>query len=244
MKALTSDSKLLLIDRSLIKGALTVLGLADNAVGLLVHGRPAGGHFEYSAGIFDNMAFEITQEAEVISRQADGLMPMGRVVLHLLDPATPGGYADYRGSYVGQGQRLALGANAAYLQRVRIGDTEFDLFGWGADIFFNIGPLTLEAEYNWYTQKMKSEDPDIDGDGWYVQGGYLFHRNIEVTARHQELDADSTVPDDRLRWTSFGFNIYVRDHNLKIQSDYTLKYEQGGNVFDNNVFQLQLQLDF
>ena len=38
--ALTSDSKLLLMDRSLIKDALTVLGFADNTVGVLVHGRP------------------------------------------------------------------------------------------------------------------------------------------------------------------------------------------------------------
>ena len=57
--ALTSDSKLLLIDRSLIKDALTVLGIADNTVGVLAHGRPLDGHLSYGFGIFDNLGFEI-----------------------------------------------------------------------------------------------------------------------------------------------------------------------------------------
>jgi hypothetical protein len=106
------------MDRSLIKGALTVFGLADNSIGLLAHGRPFGGHFEYSAGIFDNVAFEVLgEEIGAVSRRADGAMPMGRIVLHLLDPGTPGGYADYRGSYIGQGRRLDIGANAARLSK-------------------------------------------------------------------------------------------------------------------------------
>ena len=57
--ALTSDSKLLLMDRSLIKGALTVLGVTDNTVGILVHGRPLDGHLSYGFGIFDNIGFEV-----------------------------------------------------------------------------------------------------------------------------------------------------------------------------------------
>jgi hypothetical protein len=90
---------------------------------------------------------------------------------------------------------------------------------------------------------MKGDNPDVHGDGWYAQGGYLFHPAIEVVARYQELDADSSVPDDRLRWTSVGFNIYIREHNLKIQTDYTFRSEQG-NQLGNDVLQIQLQLDF
>ena len=57
--ALTSDSKLLLMDRSLIKNALTVWGITDNTVGLLLHGRPLDGHLSYGVGIFDNIGFWI-----------------------------------------------------------------------------------------------------------------------------------------------------------------------------------------
>ena len=56
--ALTSDSKLLLIDRSLIKDDLTAIGLADNTVGVLAFGRPGGGRFEFGAGVFDNLQFD------------------------------------------------------------------------------------------------------------------------------------------------------------------------------------------
>jgi hypothetical protein len=243
--ALTSDSKLLLMNRSLIKGALTVLGLADNAVGLLVHGRPLGGHLEYSAGLFDNVGFEISaDEIGSFAREADGLMPMGRVVFHALDPAPAGGYADYRGSYIGQGRRLSIGANAAYLSKARINEAQFDLYAWGADLFFNYGPLSLQAEYDRYTEDLPQGTPDINGDGWYAQGGYLFLQRFEVTARHEQLDPDSTDPDDGLKWTAVGINLYIREHNLKIQSDYTWREERGENRLSNNVFQLQLQVDF
>jgi hypothetical protein len=76
--ALTSDSKLLFMDRSLVKDALTAVGLADNTVGLLAHSRPAKGRFEISGGVFDNLAFE-TGGTGANARQADGAM-VGRSV--------------------------------------------------------------------------------------------------------------------------------------------------------------------
>ncbi len=240
--ALTSDSKLLLMDRTLIKDALTDLGLADNTIGLLIHGRPCGGQFEYAVGIFDNEKFEKIGTSG--TKESDQLMPAGRIVLHLLDPATPSdGYADYRESYICQGQRLAIGANSAYLGSAKDDDKKFDLYAWGVDFFFNRGPFTLQAEYDWFKEKMKGGDSDIQGYGWYVQGGYLCHRFIELAVRYQELEPDIHVSNDRLRWTSVGLNIYIREHNLKIQTDYTFKNEQGDDV-DKDVFQIQLQLDY
>jgi len=50
--ALTSDSKLLLMDRSKIKDELTVIGITDNTVGILFHGRPYDGHLSYGFGVF------------------------------------------------------------------------------------------------------------------------------------------------------------------------------------------------
>lgn len=240
--ALTSDSKLLVMDRSLVKDELTALGLADNTVGALAHGRPFGGRAEYAAGIFDNLQFE--QADAPTARQADGAMVMGRIVVHLVDPATPaGGYADYQSSYIGKGRRLSLGANAAYLSKARQGATEFDIHSWGGDVFFNTGALTLEAEYDRFEQAMPGGTPDIPGAGWYVQGGYLFRGVVELAARHQELDPNTGVTGNRLRWTTVGVNRYLREHRLKIQADYTFKREQV-SVVDNDVFQVQLQLDF
>jgi phosphate-selective porin O/P len=239
--ALTSDSKLLLQDRSLIKDALTTIGLADNTVGLLVHGRPFKARTEYSVGVFDNLQFEET--GSPTAKQANGAMLMGRIGVHLLDPAPARGYADYQSSYIGQGRRLSIGVNSAYLSKARAGD-EFDISAWGADLFFNARAFTVEGEYDSFVEA-KSVAPDVDGNGWYVQGGYLIHPLIELAARYQALDTDdnSGAFINTLRWTSVGFNTYLRGHGLKIQTDYTFKRERfNGN--GNDALQVQLQMDF
>lgn len=244
--ALTSDSKLLLMDRTLIKESLTTLGLTDNTIGVMVHGRPYEGHVEYAVGVFDNVAFERVGVAG--PRESDQLMPAGRLAFHLLDPAKPAdGYADYKESYIGEGQRLIIGLNSACLGSARDGANEFDLYAYGTDVFFNKGPVTLQAEYDQFVENMLLGNPDVDGDGWYVQGGYLLgcygQCAVEVAARYQVLDRDNTIANDRLNWSSVGLNMYIRDHNLKIQTDYTFKREQGIEI-DNDLFQTQLQLDY
>jgi hypothetical protein len=88
-------------------------------------------------------------------------------------------------------------------------------------------------------------NPDLTGDGWYVQGGYvvgcLGKTLFELAARHEQLNPENSA--ERLCWTSIGFNVYIHDHNLKIQTDYTFRDERANDV-DNDVFQVQLQLDF
>jgi hypothetical protein len=133
--------------------------------------------------------------------------------------------------------------NSAYLSKARAGD-EFDISAWGADLFFNARAFTVEGEYDSFVEA-KSVAPDIDGNGWYVQGGYLIHPLIELAARYQELDTDdnSGAFVNTVRWTSVGFNTYLRGHSLKIQTDYTFKRELfNGN--GNDALQVQLQMDF
>lgn len=240
--ALTSDSKLLFMDRSLIKDALTDLGMADNTIGLLWHGRPYGGQYEYAVGIFDNIAFErIGSDGP---RNSHELMPAGRFVINFLDPATPpDGYADYMGSYLCEGERLALGFNAAYLGHAEDEDLDekFDLWAWGTDIFYNSGCFTFESEFDGFKRSVFG-DEDVVGYGWYVQAGYIYCWPFEIALRYQELKPDIHESNNRLRWTTLGVNYYWRKHNLKVQSDYTIKREQGED--NHNLFQIQLQLDF
>ena len=160
--ALTSDSKLLLIDRSLIKDALTSFGLADNGIGVMARGRPFGGRFEYMVGAFNNDRFDGFRTSS--SRRSNLVMPMGRVAVDLLDPAPPFGYGDYRASYVGKGQRLSIGANGGWLGNAKIGTTQdFDIFAWGVDLFFNQGPWTFQAEYDWFRL---TGNVDQSNHGW------------------------------------------------------------------------------
>jgi hypothetical protein len=260
--ALTSDSKLLFMDRTLIKEQLTAVGMADNTFGLMLHSRPHGAHFEYAFGIFDSDVFERTVGFGVtpIPRESDELMPAGRFVVSLLDPLpSPDGYADYLESYLGKGQRLEIGVNAAHLGHVT--DTlvsvtdDFDLTAWGVDLFANSGPWTFQTEYDQIIENI-SGAADVTADGWYVQGGYIFHYDdpfiAEFAVRYEQLDPTPIFSDETFEWVRVGFNFYIREHNLKVQTDYCFRSGNelnaalpgGLGFFDEDVFEVQLQLDF
>ena len=254
--ALTSDSKLLFMDRSLIKDALTSFGLADNGIGVMTRGRPLAGRMEYAVGAFNNDKFDGLGTS---GARSGWVMPVGRIAVDLLDPAPQGGYADYRGSYIGQGRRLTIGANGEWLGNAKInsGNTrqEFDIFAAGTDLFFNLGPYTLQAEYDWFRQ---TGNVDRSNHGWFVQGGYLLEPlnqrladvapwfpALELAARYQDVDAKTatgaTAPKSDEQRTSLGMNAYIHDHNLKIQTD--VSFRQVEHV-SSRLFQIQLQLDF
>jgi hypothetical protein len=239
--ALTSDSKLLLMDRSLIKDAITGLGLADNTIGLLGHGRPFKGRFEYAMGVSNNLQFK--GFGATATKRSNHLMPAGRIAFNLLDPAPKGGYADYQSSYLGRGKKLSIGANSVYLRGAHDGATEFNILGWGADLFCSAGPFTFETEYDRFKKDFTGAKPNLQGAGWYVQGGYLVARRVELTARQQKLDPDMRIAGNGLSWTSAGFNVYMRGHNLKMQFDYTFR-RGPGQAIKTDVPQIQLQADF
>ena len=248
--ALTSDSKILFMDRTLIKEQLTSVGMADNTYGLMLHGRPYEGHFEYCFGIFDNDQYERFGLAGV--RESDQLMPAGRVVLSLLDPLPSlDGYADYQESYIGQGQRLEIGANAAHLGNAVDGLVTQDITAWGVDLFANNGPYTFQTEYDRIHEDL-STGANLESDGWYAQAGYILNPCdpcTEFVVRYETLDP---FIGERLDWYRVGFNFYIREHNLKIQTDYcfrsgntlTAPLPGGLGLFDEDVFEVQLQLDF
>ena len=68
--------------------------------------------------------------------------------------------------------------------------------------------------------------------------------------RYETLDP--IIGTDRFDWFRVGFNFYIREHNLKIQTDYcfrsgndiTAPLVGGLGFFDEDVFEVQLQLDF
>ncbi len=238
---LTSDSKLLFMERSLISGALSSLGLADDGIGLMLHGRPWEGCMEYDIGIFDNVNFEVIGSTG--TKRSKQLMPAGRLVMHFLDPMTsPAGYGDYKGSYIGKGRRLDVGFNGGYLGSAHDDDDRFNLYALGVDAFFCIERFTLQGEFDWYKQQRRGDDPDNCAYGWFVQAGYLLCDCFELAARYQELEPNTRETEDHKRHTTLGANYYIREHNLKIQTDYTFRCE--GDGLTSGLYQLQVQLDF
>jgi hypothetical protein len=251
--ALTSDSKLLIMDRSVIKNAMTSVGMADNTIGALFHEIVLDGRLGYGTGIFQNNAFKKVPTWA------------GRLTAYLLDRGkkrgSRGSYANYRGSYIGEGRRLELGVNFgitpdAEFEDLTLTDTNFDLYAVGGDVFFNMGCFTLQAEYDWYKKSMKGGiASDIETQGGYVQAGVLLTRGtsrwvppIELAGRYQDVDNGEllAVPPGgtvgREQRGEVGLNFYLRDHNLKIQTSYS--YIDQETLGTNNLYELQLQLDF
>jgi hypothetical protein len=231
------------MDRSLIKDELTRYGFADNTVGLTLHGRPHAGRYEWYLGIYDDVNFE--NFVNDSRRSSDKLMPAGRFVINFLDPAQPPqGYADYRGSYLGEGERLALGMNAGYLDDAIDNGGISAIYACGVDLFFNKGPWVAQGEYDWIAENFDDDiNFDIRAEGWYVQTGYMLTRCWELAGRFQIVDQDVNVPGNIRRWTSIGLNYYIWDHNFKVQTEYTFREGQSDDLRDN-VVQCQLQLDF
>jgi hypothetical protein len=160
--ALTSDSKLLFMDRSLIKDALRP-GLADG-IGVIARATARG----------PRLCRQRLQQRRFRGLGSAGLVggDAGRPDRHR-PPGSAGGYADYR-PRIGQGRRLAIGLNGSRLGGAEnlVGTVlqEFDIYAWGTDLFFNWGPYTLQGEYDWFRL---TGDVDRSNKGWYVQGGYL-----------------------------------------------------------------------
>lgn len=248
---LTGDSRLLFMDRGIIINELAGLGLVDNTVGVMAHGRPAGGKYEYAIGISDNRAFDA--DASFGSTGSNQLMPAGRLVANLLDPAPVDGYGDYRASYIGEGERLALGTNIASLGGATNGAGSIDIFAIGFDLFGNLGPWTYQGEFDTVRKNQTTgTGSDSRTSGWYLQTGYVLpfevpfagsNLKLEPTLRYQKLEPDSEVANDRSTWTSVGMNAYLKGHNLKLQMDFTMKDEQGPELA-NNTFMVQVQFDF
>ena len=90
---------------------------------------------------------------------------------------------------------------------------------------------------------------NINSNGWYAQVAYLLpfeigeKFKIEPNFRYQQFDNDDSVSGDKVEASSIGLNFYLKGHNLKVQTDYTI-YNEETNEVVNNKFQIQLQVDF
>ena len=237
--SLTSDSKLLFMDRSDISEGYHSEGLADNAFGMEFFGLISD-HLEYHVGIFDN---------DKLGTQSTQLMPMARLVGHILDSGawTNG---EYRATHPdGDKNILNVGMSIGYLGSINTSEDTYNLTGYEMDLFaaFKMG-LSFQAEYGKVLKrKYESGLSDQNSDGWFVQAGYRIpwrkdNGHIELAYRIADYDPFAWEDPSINKKHSFGLNYYVLSHNFKIQADYTLIDRIDGP--NDGVFQIQIQIDF
>ena len=130
-----------------------------------------------------------------------------------------------------------------------IGNAEINEYAsYNAYIYYEPKPLRVKAEIIGVTNTTGSTD--VSGMGYYVFAGYGFAKNFEALARFEIFDGNTDIDDNQLTLITLGatYSIFQTKWTAgKITAAYTLQNEADVPLypaFDNNVFQLVMQLVF
>ncbi|MGD0586612.1 MAG: porin [Oryzomonas sp.] len=130
-------------------------------------------------------------------------------------------------------------------ERVTINSLGFDgAFKWRG--FYG------QAEYFFGQADGQTTNHTLLAQGFYAQAGYfVIPKVLEVAGRYAYLDPNHDVTKDHWVESTGAVSWYIREHFLKIQTDYTnihkqaaLAFNGGPNATDDNRVRLQAQIMF
>ncbi|MGB0985166.1 MAG: porin [Saprospiraceae bacterium] len=127
-----------------------------------------------------------------------------------------------------------------------------------ADMMFKYNGFSLMGEYahKIVADKEIREQQDLrtqilddngrsyyTGSGFNVQAGYLFKKNIEVSARYTNVMPDTDVSFSGVEEYTLGLSKYIVGHALKLQTD--VSYLDNGEGSDNDLrYRFQMEFQF
>ncbi len=120
---------------------------------------------------------------------------------------------------------------------------EEDLNTYGGSVSFNWENEVLVCEY------ILSERGNLEKTGWYVWGGHTvdtglsFLTAVQVLARYEEYDGDVDIDGDGKSRITLGTNLFIDGKYTKIQLNYQVNGEEGGDV-DNDEVLANFQVAF
>lgn len=232
---LTSDSKQLAVDRSLVSGVPAALGLADNAIGLDLRGKFEGGRYQYAVGVFDNRTIQGPFQ--------DMPMFVGRLDFNFGSSKNV-----YRDAHFGSDSWYSLGLNGSYQASIQDSTGADDGLNAavGADGMIDVpagpGRLLAKAEVNHIHTEAVQGGTKRDTMAWMVGAGYLFlNQRLQPIVRFDQVHPDEAEGKGITAITHLGLNYYQRGHNLKVQADVGFLSSTGEPLDE---FRLQTQIDF
>ncbi|MDD2540870.1 MAG: porin [Desulfuromonadaceae bacterium] len=129
------------------------------------------------------------------------------------------------------------------------------------NIDFNL--VSLDTAFKWRGLSLTGECMTGEGDmqrnnykqralGFYAQAGYMIiPKTVELAYRYAYLDPNRDVGNDHWIENSMAVSWYIKQHNLKLQADYTAIHKQsaiastsGTQPTDDNQARVQLQMVF
>lgn len=129
---------------------------------------------------------------------------------------------------------------------------ETDITTFFADAIFKYNGISVMAEYanrNAEHLEVFTEDGTptgrtiFAGDGFNIQGSYLFRNNIQLVGRYTTIDLDDELSQLVEDQYTLGLSKYFVGHNLKIQTDLSYR-DLNMELLDNLLYRLQVELQF
>ncbi len=229
---LTPDSQQIVVDRGAVSNVPDALGLVDNAVGIELLGKVAGGRAEYAAGLFDNRTLP--------TRFQDMPMAAGRLDLHL--GATHDVLSD---AHFGDETWCSIGIDGSYqgaLEDSSGGDHGlYRAAGLDAmiDCPMSLGRVLVRGEFNGIDARAPGGADIVHTAVWMVGLGVLVgHERLQPTVRFDQTRRDPAQGGGTLNTTYAGLNFYQRRHQMKLQAD--VRFDAGnGEAVDGGRLQAQ-----
>jgi phosphate-selective porin OprO/OprP len=217
---LASDPRLSSIERSLGGDRLTL----GRQVGAQLAGDLLDQRVRYAGGLFNGTSVNSS------SNDNSKFTLAGRLSAVPLAPAKDS-----------TGARLGLGINGYFSDDDQLsglpGEFKFNTStnkaadnvftgeraGWGADAQFSVSRFELWSEYlsSRYEPDNRVPDGAVDAEAWYAQATWYFLPNrLQGLVKHDTFDPNTDAGKDRTDTWTIGLNVYIRDHDLKLQFDY------------------------
>lgn len=244
---LQSGFNQLLVDRSAVT-ALRPARDGSRDIGFMAWGNAGG--FQYRASVTDG-----SDQEDLNS----GSSPRGsgRVTWNWFTRETG---LSYTGTSIGKDKVLQIGLQGDVQQdRADPVDTDFtsdlrDYGAWALDAYFDYPfahDWAVTVEGAWIERHDNYQDPTLgirDITAFYAQAGLLLPgefkgTRFQVAARLDDLDSQRNTGRSSSTGKTFGLNWFLRDHNQKIQLDYTRRTERPTNQ-DNDALRLSVVMVF
>ncbi|NOX47978.1 MAG: porin [Chlorobi bacterium] len=254
-----SSANLQLVDRSLLNKWFNI----DRDIGLqLRHHDNIGNQFV----IREIFSFAQGEGRNITVGNLGGYQYTGR--LEVLPFGNFAGNGDYKGSDIKResSPKLAIGATYDYNSdavKTRSNMGKYMITDSSGFYNTNISTIFLDAMFKYHGASLEAEyasrvadDPiAVNSDGsetgdvvqvgeaLNVQGGYIFQRNWELSARYTTVHLDKTITGiDVQNQYTLGVSKYISGHKLKVQSD--ISYLTVGNENNSLMYRLQLDVHF
>jgi phosphate-selective porin OprO/OprP len=257
-----SSQKLQMVDRSLVNSIFNI----DREMGVQLRGKFKAG----SMVIKPIASFSFGEGRNITTSNIGGFHYVGRVeVLPFGEFSSKGDYfgADLKRE---KAPKLALAASYSlndgttrqkhtgrFLMNENDEYLQHDLQTIFADMMFKYQGFSLMGEYAHKiiadsdvrnNEDVRTTIVDADGRSYYtgsgfnLQAGYLFKKNLEVSARYTSVMPDTEVSFAGTKEYTLGLSKYIVGHALKLQSD--VSYFNPAEIGASNEVRYRFQMEF